>query len=399
LRIAAYTDADGTFTLPGLPCDALELVAEKDRLGRATARVHGESGASVHCDFELSNGLVLNGRVFDAAGAPVKSLDLRCRAEGAGERWSSYARSDENGRFVVAQCPLGRTLSIEATLRDHLPWQRGGIDPHAGELEIRFMKDEAPRARITGRLLRPDGSGATGVTIRGWRQNPYAEVEVVVEKSDGAFALDVPAGTWSVYVRVDGHPDVRRDGIELQSGAMHDLGILQLVRGGTLVVRDDEVAKFEYVIYDPRDQFVGGIDPRLRPPRSDLLAPGEYVLFVRGTDSAAQRLPFSITAERETVLTVKPVPGVKRRIEWLAPPGGEVRTVTFQVHRGGARVMGNFAEKRDANDLAQDVWLVPGEYELTTWRPDPGAPGTFTKSSIPFTIVEGANEPLRVPLR
>src|SRR4029077_3820021 len=116
---------------------------------------------------------------------------------------------------------------------------------------------EAPRAHITGRLLRPDGSGATGTTIESWRQSPRASVDVAVQNPDGAFVLEVAAGTWSIRVLTAGHPEIRRNGIELQPGAVHDLGVLQLVRGGTLVVHADAATKCGYYdVFDAHEHYV-----------------------------------------------------------------------------------------------------------------------------------------------
>ena len=392
LRIATTTNADGTYELRGLPRGDFELKAEKDRVGCATARVHGEPGVPMRCDFEVSNGLELRGHVFDAAGAPVPNLWLQFRAEGDGEPWLQFATTDVAGAFLVVHCPPGRTLALEATLPEHLPWRRSAIDPNAGELEIRFAKDSATKARITGRLLRPDGSGAKGLTVESWRQNPRASVDVDVVSPDGAFVLEVPAGTWLVRVIANGHPQIRIDGIELQPGAAVDLGVLQLVRGGTLVVHDDPAMKCVYDVFDTHDRYVAYVSSPAPPVRSDLLPPGDYRLHVRPQGSAPQVLPFSITAERDTVLTVKPVPGVRRRIEFVPAAGATVRAVSYEIRQAGARVMGNYVEAKTADELAQDVWLVPGEYELTTTRPAP-------KVTVAFTIAEAMREPLRVQLR
>jgi hypothetical protein len=391
LSIATYTGADGTFELRGLPAGDVGLNASKDGVGKATARIRGEPGAPVRCELALSNGLVLRGRVLDAAGTPVPLVHLHCHAEGTGERWKSFAHSDGNGSFLVAQCPPGRTLSLVATERDHVPWQRRAIDPSAGGLEIRLAKDTTPRARITGRLLRPDGRGALGTSIGGWRLSPYATVSGVVDKPDGAFVLEVPAGTWTMHTVLDGHPAIRREAIELQAGALHDVGVLQFGRGGTLVVHDDAAAKFDHLVFDAHEQFACGFTVA-RPRRSDLLAPGDYLLLARAKDSAAQRIPFAITAERETVLTVKPVPGTRRRIEFVPAAGAEVDAVAYDVRCAGALAMINSLEANAANELAQDVCLAPGDYELTTRRPEP-------KVTVRFTIADGANDPLRVQLR
>ena len=45
-----------------------------------------------------------------------------------------------------------------------------------------------------------------------------------------------------------------------------------------------------------RDRFVDGLTTPSRPLRSELLAPGDYVLYARAAESAAQRMAFTIGA-------------------------------------------------------------------------------------------------------
>ncbi|HEU4419754.1 MAG TPA: sigma-70 family RNA polymerase sigma factor, partial [Planctomycetota bacterium] len=266
------TAADGTFTLTGLPIGEFALEASAERLGKASARLHGQPGETLRCELSLSNGLALRGRVVDDLGAPVAQANVVCDAEG-NDRWASVAWTDEAGRFLVAGCPSGRRFSVEVAAREHLSVQRNGVDPLAGELELRLARDTAPKARIHGRLLRPDGGAAIGGSIRASRYRPqlieYAEVQ-----ADGSFAIAVPSGEWYVTVDVRNHPEIDAGPQVLEPGATWDLGTLQLSIGGTLVVHDLEEPRLKYMIFDTRDRYVGGLHTPTFPQRSELLAPG-----------------------------------------------------------------------------------------------------------------------------
>jgi hypothetical protein len=53
---------------------------------------------------------------------------------------------------------------------------------------------------------------------------------------------------------------------------------------------------------------------------------------------------------------------------------------------------GNYVEARSPLALVKEVWLVPGEYELTTTMPAP-------KVSVRFEVAEGTNDTVLVLLR
>ncbi|HZN41954.1 MAG TPA: sigma-70 family RNA polymerase sigma factor [Planctomycetota bacterium] len=380
------TAEDGTFTLAGLPIGEFELAAEKDQLGKASTRLHGQPGETLRCELLLSNGLALRGRVVDDLGAPVAEACVVCDAEG-NDRWTGVAHTDEAGCFLCPGCPSGRRFSVEVTAREHLLLERRGVDPRAGELELRLARDTAPKARIHGRLLRPDGSAASSGSICASRYRPQL-VEYVAVQADGSFAIEVPSGEWHVRVEARNHPEIHLGPQVLESGATWDLGTLQLSIGGTLVVRDVKEPPFRYLVFDAQERFVGGLDTRVPSLRSELLAPGDYLLVAGGNGFAAQAVPFTIRSAQETEIEIERARGVRQRIEFVPAAGTETpRRVEFEIRRDGKLLLWGSAEGSPARALTAEIWLAPGEYSLATRFCHPQSTASFTVGNTEGPLV------------
>lgn len=389
-RFEVASAADGAFVLQGLPAGDVEVAATKDKVGKASARVSGEPGTEVRSDLVLSAGLTLRGRVVDEAGAPLRGVDVRCVAEGPGGRWGGSGFSDAQGRFAVTECPPGRTLNVSAALADRVAWQRTGVDPRAGAHDVTLPKDTSLRARIVGRLLLPDGLGAIGAEVRALR-SPQVNSGAKVSDASGAFMIEVAQGAWDVSVRVKGFPQIRREARQLAPGETWDVGSLQLTPGGTLVVQDDPATKVDYLVLDAEDHFVCGLYSPVPPLRSELLAPGDYWLLVRGKGVAAHVRPFTIRAGEETRLEVKTEAGVTVQFEFVPPAGETPRSVYFSLRRDGRLVaFGNTGS--GAAGLVAEACVAPGDYEFVT-RERPQV------TTMTLTVREGMLQPIRVVLR
>ena len=363
-RCKTESAADGTFVLRGLPTGDLDVLATKDKVGKATARVRGEPGSDVPCKLVLSAGIVLRGRVVDEANQPLRGVQVRCTTDGSGKAWTRLAISDAEGRFAVEECPAGQALVVHAATTDRVEWERAGVDPQTGALEVVLPKDTSPRAQIVGRLLGPDGVAPIGTTIEAIQNRPRRNAAATIDDASGAFRIEVGQGLWAIRIQAKGFPDLRRDKKPLAAGETWDLGTLQLVAGGTLVVRDDPTVKLDYLVVDTADRFVCGLHSPVPPLRSELIAPGEYRLLVRGPGIAAHAMPFTIRAGQETTLQVRPEPGVMVQIEFLPPPGETPNEVAYAVQRGGQRVALGYT--KDAATLIGTTCLAPGDYEIVT---------------------------------
>jgi hypothetical protein len=269
----------------------------------------------------------------------------------------------------VTDCPPDSSFSVIAAHADRVTWRRSGVDPRAGALEVILPKDTSPRARIVGRLLLPDGAAAIGRTVEAFQHRPQTFASATVRDASGAFAIPVAQGVWSLHVMTTGFPQVRREARELAAGAQWDVGTLQLAIGGTLVVH--EAAKdAEYLVIDAEERFVCGIASPLPPHRSELIAPGDYRLLVSGKGIAATVVPFTITAARETELTVQAAAGVEVPIQFVLPDGDASRTVSYSLLQAGRLVA--FGHTSVSASLLATSCLATGDYELVTrQRPRP----------------------------
>ena len=390
VQMETRTAADGWFVLHGLPADEVEIVANQDEIGRATSRVHGRAGEEVTCELVLSAGLVLRGRAVDGAGVPLRDVRVSCRATGVA--WEAWAVADQEGRFVVTQCPPGRLLTVEASLPDYSVWQRADVDPSAGVLAVQLVADTAPPARIVGRLLRADGTGAVGVEVEVHRLRPHHSRDVKISDAGGRFVLEVPAASWNLRVLTADHPEIRREGRVLTPGETWDVGTLQLVRGGTLVVQHPPKPELDYLVVAEDGSFVSGLSTPLPPLRSPLLAPGHYRLLARAPEVSAIAMPFTIRPDAETTLEVRPAPGVHQAVEFVVRTGIERPTwLAYMVRRQGEVVMiGSSNGSGDA--LTAEMWLAPGSYELVTREREP-------VTTVPFRVLEQPGPRLCIELR
>ncbi|MEO6595822.1 MAG: sigma-70 family RNA polymerase sigma factor [Planctomycetota bacterium] len=384
VQLRTRTADDGTFVLTGLPTGESMLAASKHPLGKAKGSVQGRPGDIARCDLQLSNGLALRGRVIDDVGAPVAGAEVFCQTE-QGEQWAYHSFTDKSGSFLVADCPPNQLLGVRASARGRTPAQRTNVDPRAGELELRLARDTATKARITGRLQRPDGAAAAGETVEALRYQPRAGADAQVA-ADGSFATEVAAGEWSIRIQVKGHPEIRVARRNLEPGASWDLGVLQLTRGGTLVVQDGGEPHPDYLVVDANERFVCGLYSPVPPLRSELLAPGDYVLLARGEGLAAQGLPFSIRTEQETALEVQRPTGVRQTLEFAGGTADE-RRLAFEVRREGRLVLWDSARTPAHDGLAHTIWLAPGSYTLSTRDREPRRSVAFTVGEVEGTLV------------
>jgi RNA polymerase sigma factor (sigma-70 family) len=389
MRFEVVTGADGAFVLRGLPAGDIDIAAELHQVGKAAQRVRGEPGTEVPCDLVLTPGIVLQGRVVDEAGAPLPRVDVRAEAEGRGAYWLGNAFSGADGGFRITDCPPGRTLVVTAGQRDRVSWRRAGVEPRTGDHEIVLPKDTAPRARIVGLLLTPDGNGAVGCAVEAHRNRPQEFAEAAIREASGSFAIEVGPGSWMIRIMAKGHPEIRREARELAPGDVWDLGTLQLAIGGTLVVHEPET-KANYLVVDAEERFVCGLYSPTLPHRSDLIAPGDYRLLVSGKGIAATAIPFAITAERDTELTVKPAPGVAVQFQFVLPANDASRSVSYSLQQHGRLVA--FGSTSSSASLLGESFLAAGDYELVT-RDRPRS------TTFAFTVREATATPIVVTLQ
>jgi hypothetical protein len=314
-------------------------------------------------------------------------------AEGEGPRWFRQELAHA-GQVLVPDCPAGRLLTVRVWASGHRMLQRSGIDPRAGEVELRLQRDDSPRARIIGRLVWPDGPPAGKVSVALGCGKPHHYVAATVNEGDGSFAADVQAGDWWLQIDSRGYAMCSIPTRRLEPGSIWDVGAVEMVRGGTLVLRGADLARCQCTVFGGEDRYVASVDTHGEPPTSPLLKPGDYRLLVSGDGSAAQVLPFTIRGDQVTELAVRALPGVRQVIEFAegAGPAQVPDWLGFEVRREGRLIARGDAHRQGQAPLRCELWLIGGTYTFTTLGRDPQASATFTVGST-----EGP--PVRIELR
>jgi hypothetical protein len=188
LQANAVTEADGRFSLSGLPVGEYRIRA---RLPVGGSLVESERVAAGEDDlvFQLPAPGALAGAVADTEGNPVTSFELHITpAKGDVVRLQA---GSENGAFrvdgvapgqyeVLVQTSLGRSAALSPVL----------VEPgrETGGLELRVTAGET----VWGRVLFQDGAPAPGVTVvahpdAGLKNAPE---RVTTTNGDGSFSLD-----------------------------------------------------------------------------------------------------------------------------------------------------------------------------------------------------------------
>ena len=205
-------------------------------------------------------------------------------------------------------------------------------------------------------------------------------------------------GNWRLSIRSKDHPTFVLDDREVASGSTWDAGTLQLSAGSRLVLRvtGSGADKLEFLVYDARDRFVTGVGSLVGPPRSDLLAPGDYVLVARGDGVAAPAQPFSIAAGKDTELEVQAQAGVRQRFEFESASGNELSRAGYRLLRDGRIAFCNFASVNESGALVDEVSLLPGSYTLTVRDTEPGLD---LHGTCAFVVGNEPGQVVRVALR
>ena len=386
------SDSSGAYSLAGLPAGQIELRAEHSKLGRANKAVRAVGGTTSECDLKLSRGLELIGRVVRENGKGVPKILVECQAENGA--WFSFERTDEEGRFAAANCPEGDTIRVSIRGRGIEELMKSEVDPRDGELLLHATSELPRTVRIKGTVLGPDGTPVANATVGGWREGTRDRPGLRATDNEGAFEIGplVP-GNWTIYVRSNAHPKFQSESRVLVANGVWDLGTIRLGLGGAAVVSARGNTKASYYVSDTtftRSFSVATVEDK---KRSEMLAPGRYLLVVRGTGIAAHCVPFEIRAGRDTTVEVDPAPGITQEFVFTLPAGltGE-RGVRLLVTHGKEFVGRGYARIRRNQPATTKLWLPKGQ--LTVKATAGSASGTAT-----FTVGEQQAGPVRIELR
>jgi hypothetical protein len=391
------TGADGAFELRGLPAGEIVIAAEHDDAGKASTPLLVPEAGTIACELQLSRGLELRGRVLDDAGAPVPKAMVECMSSRpvGGSWFASFVNTDAEGRFSVANCPEGDTLTVSVRGKEIEELRRTGVDPTAGECELRVRRGQPRSVRIRGTVIAHDGRPVANAWADARRQGTRDSSGMIATDNDGRFELGpVAPGAWRVFVRSSEHPEFTSEPRELAAEAVWDLGRIQLAQGGTALVQVlGERAGVRFQAVDVAETRTWGVDERDGALRTSVLAPGAYRLLVSGGSTAVQAVPFAILAGAETQVGVRLQPGTRQRFELELPATLETGDyVRVRVERGADLIGRASATVQRGEPCATELQLLPGSYVAT-------AIGKELRARAEFTVGAAEAAPVRLSLR
>jgi hypothetical protein len=193
----------------------------------------------------------LVGQVLSAAGAPVSGATVRVLTQRAGETVLFPVRdrfsSDERGEFRFT-APEGATVEARHPAHGVARARVEAEAVRARRLEVRLPAavEGAPRAeaRVEGRVLAPDGSGASGALVSvASATSAYPRVfgqqdgYQTIAEVDGSFVLEgLEPGLYDVSAHAAGHAPARGFDVRVPASGL----VLRLTEGAALVGRVTE---------------------------------------------------------------------------------------------------------------------------------------------------------------
>ncbi len=164
------SDAEGRFELRALPTEytwTLSVLPEQFAAQTITLE-ELVGGEDIEVAVELDEGGSISGVVLDPAGDPVPEATVRALLVGGtfgfDDEKVGETSSDAEGLFELTAMPVG-SVSLKADHRDFLESKRVDVAVEAGvatqNVEIRVVEG----GKLTGRVIWPDGTPATGVEV------------------------------------------------------------------------------------------------------------------------------------------------------------------------------------------------------------------------------------------
>ena len=213
-QLSARTDAQGKFTLQGVPADAkLGLRVTGERY--ASQSITAQSGGVV--SVKLRPGATLRGQVLDLTGAPL--ADLRVMAQGqdrGGDGWAE-AQTDAAGFYRLAGLSSGtyNVLFDAAPDANYAVAAREGAVAAAGETSevetARAVEGVVVRGRVIDAVSK---AGVENISVGVYgpaRPKSGAAVESFDTDAEGNFAARVVPGANKFYVMGAGQKWIRSE--------------------------------------------------------------------------------------------------------------------------------------------------------------------------------------------
>jgi RNA polymerase sigma-70 factor (ECF subfamily) len=328
LNSEARTDAEGRFRLDTLAPGEVEISAEANGVGRASAKLMLAAGAETEWHAVLSSGLEIVGRVLDEHDQPIPGWTVRAWPHpDPRQEYEAFAITDGSGRFVLRNVQdRPHRVGIFTSFRS--VDQRDDVRPGPREVLFRVTASQLPTAFFTGTLVDPAGKPVVNAAT-GAFSSSYGEQSLMTDAT-GRFRIGpLLPGRYVVWVQAPGFPDLDVDcDHELVANETIEMGDVRLITGGTIVahVRGEpgEDLAIEVLTLDA----AGGVYEPLRlvdgSARTRPIPPGPYLLQVGGPHIAQTSHRVEVVAGRETEVEVELLRGIPTTLRLPYVTGGEI---------------------------------------------------------------------------
>jgi len=361
---------DGAYEIAGVTAGIAVVAAEDDDLGKARREVVVPLDDVLDLDLVLSKGLQILGQVVDERGQGVAKVHVEATAPRTVEYkgWMGYARTDDDGRFAIANCPPGRTFELELTGKaiEAKHWPQ--VEPSPVERSFAVRRAEPPAARIVGSVVGADGRPIVGGIVSVWTQGNHGTPEVATDEL-GAFSVGpVAAGTWRGRIRAEGLPPLEIGPRPLARGERWDLGPLVMPEGGraAIVAEGEDLSEMGFMLLRPATGARWVPAARAGVVETSILVPDRYLLMAWGPRTPAQVQPFDIVANRVVEVRLQGGAGVLQRFEFETAAGGlPAAGGQLAVFRGEDKLVDVWLQAPSEAPWTYDVCLLPGEYSAT----------------------------------
>lgn len=394
--VRVQSGADGSFVMSGLQAGERTIKANHDKLGKAEVTITIKAGEAATADLHLSLGFQLRGRVVDSHGNPVPRVYCECMADiPSGKPWFARAKTDAHGRFVAANCPEKGLATIRIRTSGYETLWQQGIDPKAGEVQLKLQRSASKSARMTLTVLTSDGLPVNNATVFAAHPEGGASDGVQVTDEHGRVELGPYApGSWCVHVQHHDHASFISDERTLTANEALDLGTVTLARGGTVVVRrlGEADAKVRFFAMDVAMKGSVEFTEGGGEIRSRALAQGNYLLLTTGTGFTALAVPFAIRPGETTTVAVDVQKATEQSFSITWADAKTSRGIALKVMRDDVVMARFWARVGEDGSAVASTCLLPGSYTISALMGEPAGSTSFTVGAV-------ASSPVVVTLR
>ena len=314
------TDAEGRWAIEAPPLGSIRISASHAVHGEGSRELSVGVGESHEVDLGLSSGLRVFGTVVDEYGAPLAGWRIELERIGVHDGWRGEATTDGAGQFHAFHCaPVEHTLSVFEPSGVLPVLVLDSAVPSDEALQIVVPAELRASGEIRFALVDPEGLPETGVTalVMSAQSAGGDRAHVTVEESGqpGHFrAGPLPPGVHDLRVWPGRYAFLERVGIGVGPGERVDLGVLQLSRGGRVLVTFDATAVFGQTprmwLAGPSAIWTGQLEETTSGWRSQPLVAGSYRVEVTGHRLAQQSVPVEVREGEQTSVQLVLTPGL-----------------------------------------------------------------------------------------